>query len=90
MAGSYEMPDHAPVVDDKGMASLSWLQLFSRWHRVVTSLQQYGPTADRPTKGLWIGRQYFDTDLGANGGMPVWVAQVTPAVVWVDAAGNAV
>lgn len=84
MAG-FEIP-RDPLTADGGRP-MSWLQVFSRWHRVILALQQSGATADRPEKLLWVGRFYFDTDLGH----PIWVSDPTPgAVVWVDAAGNAV
>ena len=31
---------------------------------------EIGPTADRPSIGLWIGRQYIDTTVG----LPIWYA----------------
>lgn len=43
-----------------------------------------GPTAQRPTKGLWVGKSYFDTTLNK----PVWLKTVSP-VAWVDATGAA-
>jgi len=84
MADGYEVPDHVPMVDGRGMVSLPWAQLLSRWQRVTSSLTDSGTTAQRPTSALWIGRTFFDTTLGK----PVWVKQVRPAVVWVDAAGT--
>jgi hypothetical protein len=78
---SFEIPTSAPLVDEGRGVSLGWLQVFTRWHRVILSLQQSGPTAQRPTTMLWVGRRYFDTDLGK----PVWVKTASP-VAWVDAA----
>lgn len=79
---SFELPSNDPLVDDKGMAFRTWAQWISWVHQTVSAMRQSGPTADRPTKVLWIGRQYFDTDLG----IPVWVQSVRPTV-WVDATG---
>jgi hypothetical protein len=41
-----------------------------------------GSTASRPASPSPY-QYYFDTDLG----MPVFARQITPSVVWVDAAG---
>lgn len=90
MAESFDFPSNAPLVDETRLGTTAWLQVFTRWHRIITSLAQAGPTANRPTQYLWIGRRYFDTSLGANGGKPVWVARVKPSVVWVDASGAVV
>lgn len=81
---SFEYPSNTPVVDPQtGKATDAWNAWFSRAHLIVSSLQQSGTTADRPTKTLWIGRQYFDTDLGKM----VFVKEVRPSV-WVDGAGT--
>jgi hypothetical protein len=82
MPSSFDIPDNAPVVDDKMRVTLPWLQWVSRIQRIVSAVQQSGTTAQRPTTLLWIGRTYFDTTLGK----PVWVDSVSPAV-WVDATG---
>lgn len=36
--------------------------------RICAAVGEFGPTAQRPTEGLWVGRPYFDTTLGE----PVW------------------
>jgi hypothetical protein len=41
-----------------------------------------GTTAQRPTRNLTVGLQYFDTDLGK----PIWCKDV--AGVWIDSAGT--
>ena len=79
---SFELPSNDPLVDDKGMAFRTWAQWISWVHQTVSAMRQSGPTAERPTKVLWIGRQYFDTTLG----IPVWVDSVRPTV-WVNASG---
>lgn len=79
---SFEIPSNDKLAEQSGMAFRTWAQWFSRVHDIAVSLQQSGATADRPTKVLWIGRRYFDTDLG----IPVWVQSVKPTV-WVDATG---
>lgn len=65
---------------------MPWLQLLSRWQRIVTSVVQSGSTLNRPTKTLWLGRTYYDTTLSK----PIWVKQVRPSIVWVDASGTPV
>lgn len=81
------LPDHATLVDDSKRITQPWLLIFGQWFKVISSLKQSGTTAQRPVSpGLWVGRQYFDTTLG----YPVWVKQVTPSVVWVNAAGTTV
>lgn len=79
---SFDYPGGSPVVDSKGMASATWANTFSRWHSIIVSAQQSGETTQRPTSLLWIGRRYFDTDLGK----PVYVKSVKPTV-WVDGVG---
>lgn len=82
---SFDVPNALPMLSMKGTPSPSWAQWTTLVHQTVTAQRMSGETADRPTKGLWIGRTYFDTTLGK----PVWVQSVRPAV-WVDATGAAV
>ena len=44
-----------------------------------------GTTANRPTTGVYVGYQYFDTTLGK----PIFVKTTSP-IVWVDAVGTTV
>lgn len=83
MSTQFDFPDGTPLVGDDKRPTMPWSQAFTRWHRVILSLMQSGPTTQRPTSVLWIGRQYFDTTLNK----PVWVSAVTPAVVWRTADG---
>jgi hypothetical protein len=64
----------------------AWQQLMSSMVNVLMAQSQSGTTAQRPTKGLFPGRMYFDTSLGANG-KPVWVNK--GATGWVLADGTA-
>lgn len=82
---SFELPSNDPLTDQRGMAFRTWAQWISRIHAICVSVQQSGPTSDRPTSLLWIGRTYFDTTLGK----PIWVKSVRPTV-WVDGAGTSV
>lgn len=86
MATNYDFPADTPVVDANGNLTIPWAQWIQRTHNNAKTLQQSGVTADRPTSVLWIGRVFFDTSLGK----PVWIKQVKPAVIWVDATGAAV
>ena len=45
-----------------------------------------GNTASRPSPPPFLGCQYFDTDLN----QPIWASQITPAHLWVNAAGVSV
>ena len=78
-------PINSPIAAEE-LCTSAWSQWFGQVFAVVFAMQQSGPTANRPTKGLWTGRMYFDTTLNK----PVWVRAVKPAVVWVDATGVAV
>jgi hypothetical protein len=75
-------PNQQQLQDMTGKVSATWQLFFSNVFGSVTALQQSGTTAQRPTKGLYVGRPYFDTTLGYsinyNG------------TVWVDAAGTPV
>jgi hypothetical protein len=84
-SNNFDLPDNVPVIDQNGNTALPWAQWFARVQRIVSSVQSSGVTADRPTKGLWVGRTYFDTTLGK----PIWVLSVNPAV-WVNGAGGVV
>lgn len=85
-ASDFDLPNSSALVDQQGVPSVAWSQVFSRWHRIITASAQSGTTAQRPATLLWIGRRYFDKTLG----IPVFVKQVNPSVVWVDAAGTSV
>ena len=78
---SFDLPS-APVVDDKQMPTVPFLQWFSRIHTIALAVRSSGTTAQRPTSSLWVGRTYFDTTLGK----PIWYKN--PG--WVDATGAAV
>ena len=59
-----------------------WSNWFAQVFRILFSVQDSGTTAQRPTKNLWAGRPYFDTDLGK----PIWYKTTG----WVDATGASV
>jgi hypothetical protein len=83
MAALINIPPATPV--DQGyreidplspMMTTGWRTWFNRAFELFVGLTESGTTAQRPTRGLWIGRQYFDTDLDQqlvwNG--TVWIA----------------
>ena len=81
-----------PVLDDDdqpiGHAEwpAPWGNFLTTAYMILFACSQSGPTANRPTKNLYVGMPYFDTDLGANG-KPIWVDKTKAA--WVLADGTA-
>lgn len=68
-----------------------WATFFSNAYKICFDLTKSGTTANRPITNLYVGKFYFDTSLGANGGKPIWVASVSAGVAtWVDATGGIV
>lgn len=64
-----------------------WKQYLSRVDKAVFASESYGPTANRPTKGVQLGQFYFDATLG----YPVWAKTFdSTGVTWVDATGATV
>lgn len=61
----------------------AWFGAIQQW---LGPLGQFGTTAQRPTKNLWIGLPYYDTTLG----YPVFVHQISPSIIWHNGAGAAV
>ena len=79
---SFELPSNDPVAGSDGKFTRTWSQWLSWAHVSLSSIRQSGPTSERPTSVLWIGRQYFDTTLNK----PVYLSAVNPNV-WRDASG---
>ncbi len=81
------MIEDAPFRDVPEGTSIpaSWVQWISKVRTFAGSVSDSGATANRPTTGLFIGRQYFDTTLGK----PIFLKTVSPAD-WVDATGASV
>jgi len=80
MALINEAPDGA--VQTNGVVGNGWRTFFSNVGAILIALTLSGKTANRPTALLWVGRPYFDTDLG----IPIWLQSSAPNV-WVDATG---
>lgn len=79
----FSFPDSSPIAEQDGACTFSWKQWFSQVSVTVNAARQSGSTADRPTRVLWVGRRYFDTDLG----LPVYFLT---AGIWVDSTGAVV
>lgn len=75
--------DKPPLIETlsaPGPIPRAWAVWFTNlWVQVETGS---GPTADRPTKNLFVGKQWFDTTINK----PIWLRSVRPNV-WKDAAG---
>ena len=74
-----------PVDPTSGMVSRTWSVWMTQLWVVASSLDDSGATGSRPTKGLYVGRTYFDTTLGYQ----ICLKSVRPTV-WVNGAGTAV
>ena len=70
MPGQINIPPAQPV--DQGyreenpnsaMVATGWRTWLVRVYELLTGLTSSGTSAQRPTKNLWVGYQYFDTDL---------------------------
>lgn len=83
---NFDYPTDQPMVTEDRKIEVTWGQWAQRIHNIARAQIQSGTTALRPNSVLWIGRFYFDTTLGK----PIWIKQVKPAVIWVDATGAAV
>ena len=79
------LPENIPVQQQEQVLA-PWARFFLAVYSACFSLYQSGTTAQRPTKGLWKGRRYFDTSLGANG-KPIWYVTGT---TWIDGSGASV
>ena len=79
----FDYPSQNTMVDANGLPTAAWEAAFSRWHDAILKTLSSGTTAKRPTTGLTIGQQYFDTTLGKA----VNLKSVRPNV-WVDGVGT--
>jgi hypothetical protein len=84
--GLAPLPINVPLVDKQGNQAPVWQAWFNSVYTWCVGNGQSGTTTQRPTYGLFIGRQYFDTTLGYM----VAVKTVSPSVVWVNGAGTPV
>lgn len=59
--------------------TFNWRTFFVSVYNLLIGLTLSGMTANRPTKGLFTSRTYFDTTLG----IPIW----WDGTNWIDATG---
>lgn len=80
---SFEKPPLTQPLSEPGAIPRAWAVWFTNlWVRTnMTS----GPTSERPTKDLYVGKEYIDQTLGK----PIWLASVRPTV-WKDYSGTTV
>ena len=78
-----EKPPLTQPLSEPGAIPRAWAVWFTNlW---VRTNDASGPTAERPIKDLFVGRQYYDTTLNK----PIWLRSVRPTV-WKDATGTTV
>ena len=58
------LPSEDPIVEGRNNFTTGWQTFLSSVARILTAQTSSGTTAQRPTVGLFTGRQYFDTTLG--------------------------
>lgn len=78
-------PENEPFYSPDRPISSTWATWLNKLWMVAGSLDNSGTTAERPTKGLFVGRPYFDTTLG----YPIWLKSVRPTV-WCKHDGTSV
>lgn len=80
---SLEKPPLTEMLSVPGPIPRAWaVWLLNLWSQVETGS---GVTADRPTKNLFVGKQWYDTTLN----IPIWLRSVRPTV-WRNASGAVV
>lgn len=78
-------PPGLDSVDSNGVVNPGWRNFFVAIYNLLFGLTQSGETVKRPTSPaslMWVGRTYFDTDLG----LPIW----WNGSDWIDAQGTVV
>lgn len=86
MASRPFIPD-APLLDDQGRITAPWLQWFRIAGVTIAEVRSAGPSTQRPTSGIRVGQQYYDTTLNK----PIYVYDVAMVAAgsggWADANG---
>lgn len=80
------LPNTTHIAESNGNITASyrsWLVSVQTW---LGPIGKSGSTSTRPTSGLYVGQQYFDTTLG----YPVFLKTVGPPSVWVNGSGSPV
>ena len=80
-----EAPLQEAISEKSGLVTMAWIAWLKQITLYVGAINDSGTTAQRPTKGLWIGRPYFDTSLGYI----IHLKSASP-IVWVNGAGATV
>lgn len=75
-------PIGGPLTSREGFSSGAFSNWLNQIFLILFDVQNSGPTASRPTRNMYVGKQYFDVTLG----IPIWVQSLGPTV-WVDATG---
>ena len=77
-------PPIAVTVDNPQLNKISveWQNWYQQVFNILNAATQSGPTANRPTKGLWLGRTYFNT---TTGNLDVIVAVSSTSTTWKSA-----
>lgn len=75
-----------PIAEEISGKPVSWANWFNQAYRILFDVQNFGATASRPTKNLYIGQQFYDQTLGYE----VRVHSVGPPAVWHNGAGASV
>lgn len=75
-------PVRSAIQTEEGAIARPWPAWFKQVYALLFGLTRSGLTAERPTKDLWVGRPYWDSDLG----IPIW----WDGADWVDATGASV
>jgi len=57
-------PFQSAIQGAANLVEAVWQQWFDRVQEIISANTSSGPTAGRPTQNLFVGQQYFDTDLG--------------------------
>ena len=76
-------PFREQLVKEDGTLSDGWVRWIQQLHTFISAANDAGTTANRPTKNLWVGRPYFDTDLGYQ----VIIESLNPTV-WIPGSGE--
>ncbi len=73
------------IVNADGTIDRDFSLLINKIGQWLNENSQAGTTAQRPTENLYIGRQYFDVDVGDE----IYIKSLNPTV-WVKGGGTVV
>ena len=78
--GPAPISSRLPIEGGTAVWTSPWGNWLNRAFEILFAAEQSGVSGARPTRGLWVGRPYFDTTLG----YPIW----WNGTAWVDATGS--